>query len=133
MGAGSRVRWSAKRINQTWRKTLRIRKNGEGEEDGNRERQVQKMEKHRGGIGWGRETFGSQRLAYHQLQFPRGLNILYLLRCFHVLLVISPLFKFLFLRPLSSDPNPDLPEVAGGYWGSAGLFPWSCPLSATGT
>ena len=47
MGGGGRVRWSAKRINQTWRKTLRIRRNGEGEEDGNSERQVQKMEKQR--------------------------------------------------------------------------------------
>ena len=42
MGGGSRVRWSAKKIKQIWRKTLRIRKNGEGEEDGNRERHVQR-------------------------------------------------------------------------------------------
>lgn len=72
------------------------------------------MEKHR----------GSQRLAYYQLQFPRGLNVVYLLRCFHILLVISPLFKFLFLQPLSSDPNPDLPDVAGGVLGDC----WNLPL-----
>ena len=42
MGGGSRVRWSAKKIKQIWRKTLRIRKNGEGEENGNRERRAEK-------------------------------------------------------------------------------------------
>ena len=69
-------------------------------------------EKHRGGF------------AYHQLQFPRGLNVLYLLRCFHILLVIGPLFKFLFLWPMSSDPNPDLPDVAVGVLGEC----WNLPL-----
>ena len=39
---GKQGKMVCKRIKQTWGKTLRIRKIGEGEEDGNRERQVQR-------------------------------------------------------------------------------------------
>lgn len=39
---GKQSKMVCKRIKQTWGRTLRIRKIGEGEEDGNRERQVQR-------------------------------------------------------------------------------------------
>lgn len=55
VGRGSRARWSAKRIKQSRREKLRMRKDGKrGKEDGKRAKQVQRdRKKQRGqGIFW---------------------------------------------------------------------------------